>query len=162
MKNTLKKALIIVAILGFMPLPVVAQPSVGMFGSDTLKVSVSASAGKFVPKIAEEVFEASVSAYSSTFDQTDRDPFTAANGNQVHAGMIACSRELPFGATVTMKFKSGEIFTGVCGDRMAKKFDHATNLSLPMPHLDIWMTSRAEAKNFGRKVATVSVRYSTD
>jgi 3D (Asp-Asp-Asp) domain-containing protein len=45
---------------------------------------------------------------------------------------------------------------------MARKYDQATNLSLSMPHFDIWMASKSDAKQFGRQVATVTVSYEVD
>lgn len=160
MKNIIAKVLVPIAVLACLPASVaVAEPSAGMYGADTLAKTISAVADKVTPKVVVEQYEATVTAYNSELGQTDSDPWTAANGKQVHVGMVACSRDIPFDAVVTMKFKSGRVFKGTCGDRMAKKYDHATNLSLARPHFDIWMLSRSDAKQFGRQLATVTVEY---
>jgi hypothetical protein len=163
MKHIIAKVLAPIAVLAMLPTSVaVAQPAAGMYGADAINSAAAVLAQKVVPKFVEEKFMASVSAYNPVAGQTDSDPDIVASGKKVQVGMVACSRDIPFGATVTMKFKSGKTFTGVCEDRMARKFDHATNSALSMPHFDILMFNYANAKQFGRQVASVSVQYSVN
>jgi len=98
-----------------------------------------------VPAISAPVSKTSVrtvivTAYSSTPDQTDDSPFITANGAYVRDGIVAANF-LPFGTKVKFPEYSGDkIYT--VEDRMAKKNSRK---------IDIWMSSRSEAINFGVK-----------
>lgn len=85
-------------------------------------------------------------AYSSTPDQTDDTPFIAANGKQVHWGMVA-SNFLPFGTVVKFPKLYGERLF-VVGDRMNERYNPWVSGEY---RVDIWQESREEAKNFGLK-----------
>lgn len=90
--------------------------------------------------LAQKTYRATVTAYSSTFDQTDDSPFITANGTYVYDGIVACNF-LPFGTRVKFPEVYGDkIF--IVEDRMAKKNSHK---------LDIWMPSRSLALQFGVK-----------
>lgn len=79
-----------------------------------------------------------VTAYSSTPDQTDSSPFITANGTFVRDGIVA-TNFLSFGTKVKFPAYSGDkIYT--VQDRMAKKNSHK---------IDIWMSTRHAALNFG-------------
>jgi len=79
-----------------------------------------------------------VTAYSSTHDQTDASPFITANGTYVYDGVVACNF-LPFGTKIKFPEVYGDkIFT--VQDRMASRNSHK---------IDIWMTSRSAALQFG-------------
>jgi len=87
-----------------------------------------------------------VTAYSSTPDQTDSTPFITASGSHVYDGTVACNF-LRFGTRVRFPELYGDkIF--IVEDRMALKNSHK---------IDIWFTSRGEAKEFGVKVLKVEV-----
>ena len=79
-----------------------------------------------------------VTAYSSTADQTDSSPFITANGKRVGEGTIACNF-LPFGTKVKFPDLYGNQVFSV-EDRMARKNNHK---------IDIWFSSRTEAQQFG-------------
>lgn len=88
-----------------------------------------------------------VTAYSSTVDQTDGDPFTTASGTRVHEGTIA-HNGLPFGTRVRFPEAFGDkIF--IVEDRMhpRKGFYMA----------DIWMETREQAKQWGVRVVTMEI-----
>jgi len=81
-----------------------------------------------------------VTAYSSTPDQTDNTPFITANGTYVYDGLIACNF-LPFHTKVKFPEIYGDkIFT--VEDRMASWNSHK---------MDIWMPTRQAALQFGVK-----------
>ena len=82
-----------------------------------------------------------VTAYSSSVDECDSDPFTTASGEKVRDGIIAYNF-LPFGAKVRFPEKFGnKVFTVT--DRMAAyKGKYIA---------DIWMPSKQEAKQWGVK-----------
>ena len=87
-----------------------------------------------------------ITAYSSTPDQTDNDPFTMANGRRVHDGAIAANF-LPFGTKVRIPDLFGDkVFT--VGDRMHERFSK---------RVDIWMPNRQDAIRFGLRNATIEI-----
>jgi 3D (Asp-Asp-Asp) domain-containing protein len=87
-----------------------------------------------------------VTAYSSTADQTDSTPFITASGSDVRDGIVACNF-LRFGTKVRFPQLYGDkIF--VVEDRMALKNSHK---------IDIWFTTRNEAKEFGVKYLQVEI-----
>ncbi|MFH1820472.1 MAG: hypothetical protein ABH805_00935 [Candidatus Nealsonbacteria bacterium] len=90
------------------------------------------------PKVTGRV-NVVVTAYSSTVDQTDDDPFITAAGTWVRDGIVA-NNLLPFGTKVRMPEIYGDkIF--VVEDRMNRKKGSY--------HFDIWFPTYSEAKNFG-------------
>ncbi|MCR4323304.1 MAG: 3D domain-containing protein [Candidatus Azambacteria bacterium] len=87
-----------------------------------------------------------MTAYSSTPDQTDDSPFTMANGKRVHDGAVAANF-LPFGTKVMFPELYGDkVFT--VEDRMHKRFSN---------RMDIWMETRGEAIKFGIREVTVEI-----
>ncbi len=87
-----------------------------------------------------------VTAYSSTPDQTDSSPFIMASGNRVYDGAIAANF-LPIGTKVMLPETHGrKVFT--VEDRTHKRFSN---------RVDIWMGTRREALQFGIKKITVKI-----
>jgi len=87
-----------------------------------------------------------VTAYSSTPDQTDSTPFITASGTHVRDGIVACNF-LRIGNRVRFPRLYGDkVF--VVEDRMAVKNSHK---------IDIWFTTREQAKQFGLKYTKVEV-----
>lgn len=87
-----------------------------------------------------------ITAYSSSPDETDSDPFYTANGKHVADGFVANNR-LPFGTKLQIPDLFGDkIFT--VEDRMAKRFQKT---------VDIWMPSKKAALAFGTVKANVFV-----
>ncbi|RLC35094.1 MAG: hypothetical protein DRZ76_01140 [Candidatus Nealsonbacteria bacterium] len=98
------------------------------------------------PKVKDKV-RVVVTAYSSTPEETDADPFITAAGTRVRDGIIA-NNLLPFGTMVRLPELYGEkIF--VVEDRMNPKKGYY--------HFDIWFPSYWEAKNFGAKNTYVEI-----
>ena len=87
-----------------------------------------------------------ITAYSSTPDQTDSTPFITANGMTVNDNLVAANW-LKFGTRVRIpEYFGDKVF--VVADRMHPRFDN---------RLDVWMPSREEAMNFGLRKLTVEV-----
>ena len=87
-----------------------------------------------------------VTAYSSTPDQTDSTPFITANGSHVYDGTLAANF-LPFGAKVRFPDYSGDkIYT--VEDRMHRRFSDRA---------DIWFATRQDALNFGKRKLKMEV-----
>ncbi len=91
-------------------------------------------------------FHVTLTAYSSTPDQTDDTPFIAASGRHVYDGMIAANF-LPFGTKVKIPELFGDkIFT--VDDRMNRRYSE---------RVDIWFPDRKSAIIFGIKKAEIVV-----
>ena len=97
-----------------------------------------------------KVVKAVITAYTSTIDQTDSDPFVAASGKRVYDGMIAANW-LPFGTKVKIPSLYGDKEFTV-DDRMNARYGYG--------RMDMWLdTSKAEARKFGVKRVEVEVYY---
>lgn len=93
-----------------------------------------------------KTYMVTTTAYSSTVDQTDGNPFITASGSHVHFGTVACNF-LPFGTHVMFPdYFGNKIFT--VEDRTARKFSNRA---------DIWFPSRGEAIQFGKRTLTMVV-----
>ena len=98
------------------------------------------------PKVVKRI-KMMTTAYSSTPQQTDSDPFITAAGTHVRDGIVA-NNLLPFGTKIRIPEIYGEkVF--VVEDRMNRKKGYY--------HLDIWFPSYWEAKNFGAKTAYIEI-----
>ncbi len=86
---------------------------------------------------------ATITAYSSSPDETWADPFVTASGKRVFDGLVACPRSFAFGT----RFKIGER-TYECFDRLHRKYDD---------RFDIWMSSKDAALRFGKRQIQVEV-----
>jgi 3D (Asp-Asp-Asp) domain-containing protein len=99
----------------------------------------------YVPEVVAQNW-VTITAYSSTPDQTDSTPFITASGKTVCDGIVACNF-LSFGTKVRFPELYGDkIF--VVEDRMALHNSHK---------IDIWFSTRWEAKQFGVKITKVEV-----
>lgn len=103
---------------------------------EALQVRSSLTAGSKIHVLA--------TAYSSTRDQTDGNPFVTANGERVGPGTMAANF-LPMGTTV----KIGDN-TYVINDRMNARYNNKYVV-------DIWKPSRAEAMQHGARIMEMEV-----
>ncbi|MFA6511914.1 MAG: hypothetical protein WCV86_02195 [Patescibacteria group bacterium] len=88
-----------------------------------------------------------VTAYSSTVDQTDGDPFTAASGARVFDGMLA-HNTLPFGTKVRIpEYFGDKVF--IVLDRLNPRYGQYM--------ADIWMETREQAKQWGARIVTIEI-----
>ena len=88
-----------------------------------------------------------ITAYSSSPQETDEDPYITAAGTWVREGIIA-NNYLPFGTKVKIPELYGDkIFT--VEDRMNWKKGNY--------HIDIWFASYWEAKEFGAKRTYIEI-----
>lgn len=87
-----------------------------------------------------------VTAYSSSPDETDDTPDITASGTKTRKG-VAAANFLPFGSKVRLpEFFGDHVFT--VEDRMNARFSN---------RLDIWFPSKEEAKRFGLRVTEVEI-----
>ena len=105
---------------------------------------VSGNSKNLGVKIKELVV--SITAYSSTPDQTDNSPFITARGTYVRDGIIAANF-LPFGTKIKIPELFGDkIF--IVEDRMNSRYWHK---------VDIWFPERQDALEFGIKTAKIQI-----
>ncbi len=99
---------------------------------------------------ADKKVNAVITAYTSTVDQCDDDPFIAASGKHVYDGMIAANW-LPLGTKIKIPALYGDkIFT--VDDRMNARYGYG--------RMDIWLdATKDEARKFGVKRVEVEVYY---
>ena len=96
---------------------------------------------------AKEIYKIRVTAYSSTYDQCDSNPFITASGTHVHDGTLAANC-MPFGAKVRLPDIYGnKIF--IVEDRLAPRMGCST--------IDIWFPDRNSALHFGTIYTTIEV-----
>jgi len=87
-----------------------------------------------------------VTAYSSSADETDSNPWITASGTYTSYGVVA-SNLLPLGARVRFpKLFGSQVF--VVEDRMNARYSD---------RFDIWLPSKAEAVRFGQKTTEVEI-----
>ena len=98
------------------------------------------------PQIDPEINVITITAYSSTPEQTDSTPFITASGYPVEDGIVACNF-LEFNTKIRFPELYGDkIFT--VKDRMAKKNSHK---------IDIWFPTTKQAEKFGVKKTRVEI-----
>lgn len=90
-------------------------------------------------------YDAEVSAYTASVDETDSRPWEMASGRTVYIGAVACPARIPFGAKVLI---GDETYT--CEDRMNGRYRDSN-------HFDILVETKAEAFKFGRQHLSVIV-----
>ncbi len=104
-----------------------------------------------LPEIADrparKTLRATVTAYSSSIDETDSDPFTTASGAKTHSGIIAYNH-LPFGTRIR--------FPEIYGDKIFVVEDRL-RAGASRTHFDIWLPSKMEAKQWGVKTLVIEI-----
>jgi len=96
---------------------------------------------------ATRTIKVTITAYSSTPDQTDDTPFITASGRRVADGIIA-NNMLPFGTKIKIpELYGNKVFT--VQDRMNKRKSFY--------HIDIWMPDRLSALKFGVTTAEIEI-----
>ena len=99
------------------------------------------------PVVAKKTITVRASAYSSTVDQCDSDPFTTASGAKVRDGGIAMNG-IPFGTKVRIPSHYGDkVFTVT--DRMNARWGNQ--------RIDIWMPTRHDAIQWGVRTVTLEI-----
>jgi 3D (Asp-Asp-Asp) domain-containing protein len=93
----------------------------------------------------KEVFLATITAYTSSPDETDDTPFITASGETTRRGIVACPSRYAFGTVVLVEGVQYE-----CQDRMNRRYREKD-------HFDIWVESKSEAFEWGKKQAEIVV-----
>ena len=88
-------------------------------------------------------FTTVVTAYSSSEEETAGDPFITASGKYVRDGIVACAEKYPFGTQFLIEDRVYD-----CQDRLAPEYRH---------RIDIWMPSKGEALEYGKRLLRVQL-----
>jgi 3D (Asp-Asp-Asp) domain-containing protein len=132
------------AVLGAaLVLTVAALAAAGRPAAADVHLSIGQTAIVDGPSPGATRFRATVTAYSSSPDETWGDGFITASGRRVFEGLVACPRQFAFGTQFRI---AGRIYA--CFDRLHRKYDH---------RFDIWMTSKELARAFGKRRLVVEV-----
>lgn len=107
-----------------------------------------ALAMKSLSKISPATYTVDATAYTSSVEETDSDPFITADGSTTRDGIIAANF-LPFGTKVRIPEAFGDKVFEV-HDRMNSKYD---NRSKYRPRIDVWMEKKKDMREFGYKPA---------
>ena len=101
---------------------------------------------EIVPEEKPKVLDMWITAYSSSEDETDSTPNVTAIGTPTRDGVVATNM-LPIGTLIRIpEYFGGKVF--VVEDRMHPRKRWV---------LDIWMPSKAEAKEFGSYLTKVEI-----
>lgn len=101
---------------------------------------------RYKKQVVVNRFLVPITAYSSTYDQTDSSPFITASGTRVRDGIVA-TNFLPIGTKIKIpQYYGDKIFT--VEDRMNRRYWN---------HIDIWMSDRGQAIQFGLRRAQIEV-----
>ena len=125
-------------------LAIVNSPQAMIFDASSVELSTKLPVSTL--RKAHRKVQVSVTAYSSTPDQTDSTPFTTANGSQVRDGIVA-TNFLPFGTKVRIPELFGDKVFSV-EDRMNARYYYK---------IDVWLPTYEAAKNFGIRYVEVEV-----
>ena len=159
MKGTLR-AFALGFLLGAVPLLLVAwrrPPPPPVVVLEPVPVPVE----RRVSAVEPVLLEVTVTAYSSTPDQTDATPFVTASGRRVRPGIVAVSRDLEargltFGTRLVITDVGGPGCGAVAQELVGKTLEVDDRMHRrKRRQLDVWMPSRAEALRFGRCRARV-------
>ena len=92
------------------------------------------------PDLKPQIIRVDLTAYTSSVEECDADPFTTADGSTTHDGIIAANF-LPFNTKVRIPELFGDKVFEV-HDRMNKKFSY---------RIDVWMEKKSDMWQFGFK-----------
>jgi|APSaa5957512535_1039671.scaffolds.fasta_scaffold189716_1 3D (Asp-Asp-Asp) domain-containing protein len=109
-----------------------------------------------VPAVVDTVeivtIPVTITAYSSTVDQCDDDPFITASNKRVERGVIALSRNLLKKFDAEAPFDWGhEIYIIIDGDSLGPFIVEDAMNKRYKDYVDIWHPTREEANNWGVK-----------
>lgn len=131
----------------FFPRLMIADSAITIKENNSIPATAEIITPKETPK---KVVYVTVTAYSSTPDQTDNTPCTTANGYNLceeNEENVVAANFLPFGTKVKIPdhFGDQEFYVQ---DRMNKRFSN---------RVDVWMKTREAAREFGIRKLKVEV-----
>ena len=124
----------------------IAENTVSLYGNFVIQENNPDTWGILAQNRQTNTKIVTVTAYSSTPDQTDSTPFITAYNTFVRDGIVAANF-LKFGTRIKIpRYFGDKIF--IVEDRMHQRFSN---------RVDIWFPTRQEAKNFGVKTTELVV-----
>ncbi|MDO8617806.1 MAG: hypothetical protein Q7N87_02890 [Candidatus Uhrbacteria bacterium] len=99
-----------------------------------------------LPKINPATHTVDATAYTSSVEECDSDPFITADGSTTHDGIIAANF-LPFNTKVKIPELFGDKIFEV-HDRMNSKYNDRSKYR---PRIDVWMEKKVDMRQFGYK-----------
>lgn len=128
----------------------VASAAIAPEAAPVINIESSIESSSFVGvtsgALPKRVMKVTMTAYSSTPDQTDDTPFITATGDHVADGIVAANF-LPFNTYIQIpKLFGNKVF--VVKDRMHPRFSD---------RVDIWFADRAAAMKFGIRTAEIVI-----
>jgi len=126
-----------------LPLPAPTSPSIPAPIPPAPILDVPIPIPDILPAPTPPLVRVTVTAYSSSPDETSGDPFITASGRRVFDGLVACPRSLPFGTVVKIGTRLYH-----CFDRLHQKYDD---------RFDIWMATKDAALLFGKRQLLVQI-----
>jgi len=145
-KHSLISSIIAGTIIGFCLLGIVMPQTIHADFDTKLASYIAKDSNETNQKVAKTI-KVVLTAYSSTPDQTDDDPFITASGKTVADGIVA-NNMLPLGTKIRIPDLYGEkVF--VVEDRMNRRKSGY--------QVDIWFPERQLALNFGVKTAEIEI-----
>lgn len=107
----------------------------GMFNQEITYIAEERK--EIVAEIKHKVVFATVTAYTSSVDETDDTPFITASGARTGHGVIACPSKYDFGTKIVIE---GRQYT--CEDRMNRRYRD-------QERFDIWVETKDDAFTWG-------------
>ena len=95
--------------------------------------------------VISDTIKATITAYTSSVDETDDTPFITASGVRTRRGIIACPSKYKFGTQIVIE---GRQF--ICEDRMNPRYWDENRF-------DVWVETKHEAFNWGVRELEVLV-----
>ncbi len=136
----------IALLLNFLQIAIAAAPTETVSPPQEYLAALASVSAESPFQTNGKAIRVTLTAYSSTPDQTDETPFLTAANTQVRDGIVAANF-LPIGTKIQIpKLFGRKIFT--VEDRMHSRFTD---------RIDIWFPERELAKEFGKREATVVV-----
>ncbi|GEM_PF-2577250 len=97
-------------------------------------------------KIGPATYTIDTTAYTSSVEECDDDPFVTADGSTTHDGIVAANF-LPFNTKVRIPELFGDKIFEV-HDRMNTKYNDRAKYR---PRVDVWMEKKGDMRQFGYK-----------
>ncbi len=141
--NQLKSRLLTIALFvvfltsNFAPVAMAANPVVANQNADFDGFVIPERSAKLFP-VLPRAYKVDVTAYTSSVEECDSDPFITADGSTTRDGIIA-TNFLPFGTKVRLPDLFGDkVF--VVHDRMNARYVY---------RIDVWMEKKVDMRQFG-------------
>jgi len=136
---------ILVMIFVFLSAYIVVEGVHRLLSSLTAVHFINTTYAEAIPPQEHKVVVATITAYTSSIDETDSEPFITASGERTTHGTIACPSKYDFGTVVVIEGRQYK-----CNDRMNRRYRS-------QERFDIWVETKAEAFEWGVREINIKV-----